>query len=152
MLLVAKETGSSPGWLQFGDVETSGARIVGIIGAGAQVTPFTDLETAEVELVPKPVGYETSDVEAYEIRGDSMYPLKEGWLVFVLRNRTVDSKMILRRLCVVGLVTEEALLKEVHPSPRKGRFNLHSWNAPPRADVALKWANPVIDIRPRASA
>jgi len=149
MVKVAKATGTTPGWLQFGDADQSGARVVGIIGAGAQITPFTDLESAEAELVPKPVGYEQSDVEAYEIRGDSMYPLQEGWLVFVIRNRTVDARMILRRLCVVGLSSDEALLKEVHAGTTKGRYTLHSWNAPARENVALKWANPVIDIRPR---
>lgn len=149
MIEIGALTGRAPGWLQFGKAESEGARIVGAIGAGAVVIPFSDLETTG-ELVPKPAGFERYDVEAYEIQGDSMYPLKEGWLVFVQKNRTVDAKMITRRLCVVGLPSGEALLKEVHPGQRKGRFNLHSWNAPPRSDVALDWANPVIDIRPRS--
>jgi hypothetical protein len=84
-----------------------------------------------------------------EIEGDSQYPLQPGWLIFYgPENQGVADKLA-GKLCVVQVKDGPVLLKTLKRGSKKGLFRLESWNAPPREDVKLVWAAPVLDIRPR---
>lgn len=121
--------------------------VVGRVGAGAEILPFDDFPQGEgIRQVDPPPGEDGT--VALEIAGDSQYPLQEGWLIFYRRDIDGVPDECVGKLCVVKLTNGVTLLKTLRRGPRKGRFRLESWNAPPREDVQLEWASKVLDIRP----
>jgi hypothetical protein len=102
------------------------AKLVGRIGAGAVVQLFPgDSEQGFLEDVDIPPGTDTQgEVEALEIEGDSMRPLKAGWRVFFERGGYRPPSELLGQLCVVKLKDGVILLKEVQRGYEPGRFNL----------------------------
>ena len=86
---------------------------------------------------------------AVRVRGDSMHPMRDGWLLFYRRDHAGVSEDCLNRLCVIKLADEGPIMvKEVRRGYRPNYFILSSWNAPPLEDVRLEWAAPVLSIRP----
>ena len=104
---------------------------------------------AGLETVDAPEGVGKAPMVAVRIRGESMHPMREGWLLFYRRDHSGVPEGCLNRLCVVKLAGDgPVLVKEVHRGYRTGRFLLTSWNAPPLEDVEVDWAAPVLSIRP----
>jgi DNA-binding transcriptional regulator YiaG len=124
--------------------------VVGYVGAGEEMFPFDDHALgAGLETVGAPEGVGTAPMVAVRIRGESMHPMREGWLLFYRRDHAGVPEDCLNRLCVVKLAGDgPVLVKEVHRGYRADRFLLTSWNAPPLEDVAVDWAAPVLSIRP----
>lgn len=125
------------------------APVVGEVGAGAEVFPFDDFpQGGGIEMVDAPPGED--GCVAVKIKGDSQYPLQEGWLIFYRRlDSGVDERNCLGKLCVVKINDGATMLKTLRRGTSKHHYRLESWNAPPREDVVLEWASPVLDIRPR---
>jgi len=98
-------------------------------------------------MVDAPVG-SGSDVVALMIRGDSMHPMKDGWLIFYRRVQEGVPDDCLNQLCVVRTEDGKTLCKDLRKGTLPRRFTLLSWNAEPRENVKLEWAAKVIDIRP----
>jgi transcriptional regulator with XRE-family HTH domain len=124
--------------------------VVGYVGAGQEIFALDDhaLGTSleEVE-APEGVGRET--MVAVRVRGESMHPLRDGWLLFYRRDQHGVPDACLNRLCIVKLAGDGPILvKELRRGYRAGHFVLSSWNAPPLEDVRLDWAAPVLSIRP----
>lgn len=118
------------------------------VGAGAEVYPIDDHPQGQgIELVEPPQGI--TDCVAAIIRGDSMHPLRDGWLIFWAKNQDGVPDVCLGQLCVCQVKDGPMLVKEVRRGSRNGLFSLISWNAPPRDDARLDWASPIIDIRPK---
>lgn len=93
------------------------------------------------------MGYE-GDCVAVRVRGNSMHPIEDGWLVFYRRDiHGIDDRAV-GRLSVVKVQDGPTLVKKLRRGTRKGHFTLESWNGPSQEDVRLEWAAPVIDIRP----
>lgn len=116
--------------------------VVGYVGAGAQVFPIDDcpkgVGIAEA-ICPRRLNPETT--VAVQVRGDSMLPLEDGWLLFYSRREEATAEEIVGHLCVVKVAGEgPTLVKKVRPGYRRGRFNLLSTNADPIEDVELEWA------------
>lgn len=123
--------------------------VVGYVGAGAEVLPFDDhAKGSGFEQVEAPV-HEGGDCVALRLRGDSMYPMRDGWLIFYRKDSDSVDDSCINQLCVVRVTDGPTLVKEVRRGSQPGLFTLISWNAPPREDVRLDWASRVIDIRPR---
>lgn len=123
--------------------------VVMYVGAGAELFPLDDHPQGRgLEMVPAPPGVIDPCVAA-KIRGDSMHPLRDGWLVFWIKDQDGVPVACLGKLCVIQVKDGPTLLKELHAGSKKGFYTLTSWNAPPRTDVHVEWASPVIDIRPR---
>lgn len=121
--------------------------IVAYIGAGAEVYPMeTHPKGQGLDMVPPPPG--VTDCVAAIIRGDSMFPLKDGWLVFWRKDCDGVPEECVGALCVVQVENGPMLIKDLRVGTRKGLFTLTSWNAPPRENVAVSWAAKIIDIRP----
>lgn len=122
--------------------------VICYIGAGSEVHPIDDhAQGRGLEEVDPPQGV-TGCVAAI-IRGDSMHPLKDGWLIFWTRDHEGVPEDCLGKLCVVEIVNGPTMVKEVHKGSKKGLYDLHSWNAALRKDVKLAWAAKVLDIRQR---
>ena len=102
-----------------------------------------------IDEVEGPEGIGHGTVVAVRIRGDSMHPMRDGWLLFYRRDQEGVPDDCLNRLCIVKVADDGPLLvKELHRGYQPNRYLLASWNAPPMEDVSLDWAAAVLSIRP----
>ena len=124
--------------------------VVGYVGAGQQIFALDDHALgASLEEVEAPEGVGKDTMVAVRVRGESMHPLRDGWLLFYRRDQHGVPEACLNRLCIVKVADDGPILvKELHRGYRAGHFVLSSWNAPPLEDVRLDWAAPVLSIRP----
>lgn len=133
-----------------GEAPARKVSVVGYVGAGQEVFPHDDHALGGgLEDVDAPEGVGAQPVVAVRIRGDSMHPMRGGWLLFYRRQDDGVPDDCLNRLCIVKLADDGPMLvKEVRRGYRANHFVLSSWNAPPIEDVRLDWAAPVLSIRP----
>lgn len=118
------------------------ALVVGYVGAGAEVHRFEDGVVLEsVEAPPSANGY-----NAARIRGDSQFPLQDGWLIFYGPEHQGVGEDCEGELCVVEVKNGPTLLKTLRRGSKKGLWRLESWNAPPKDDVQVAWAARVTHI------
>ncbi len=140
----------SVGWLLTGRqdrLKKAQAPIVSYIGAGAEIFPLDDHAQGEgLEKIDLPPGVEEPCVAAI-IRGNSMHPFKEGWVIFWNKEQDGVPEDCLGQLSVVKLTDGRMLLKVLHRGSRKGRYRLESWNAPTLEDQAVEWAARVLGIK-----
>jgi transcriptional regulator with XRE-family HTH domain len=152
LVALAAALEKSPEWLtgKTRSLESNRTKVavVGYIGAGAEVIPFDDFaKGVGLNEVEAPMGY-SGECVAVQVRGNSMYPIEDGWLVFYRKDLDGVDESAVNKLCVVKVADGATLIKKLRKGSRKGLFNLESWNAPLQEDVRLDWAAPVIDIRP----
>lgn len=122
--------------------------VICYIGAGAELHPIDDHPRGEgIEKVEPPQG--VTDCVAAIIRGSSMHPLRDGWLIFWAKDQDGVPDEAVGQLCVVQVHNGPTMVKEVRKGTKKGHYHLVSWSAPIREDVRLDWASRIIDIRPR---
>lgn len=123
-------------------------KLKGYVGAGSEAH-FYALADEDFEEVPAPPGAVDQTV-AVEIKGTSMGPALNSWLVFYDDVRSPIEDNMLNRLCVVGLADDRILVKKVE-RVRNGRLRLISNNPeePPIDDVVIEWAALVSSMRPR---
>jgi len=114
------------------------APLVGHVGAGAE-THFYGEAQGPLEEVPAPEDTTDSTV-AVEIRGDSLGPYFDGWLVFYDDVKSPVTADLIGRLCVCGLADGRVLIKKLQRSRTRGLFHLLSQFDEPILDVALDWA------------
>ena len=154
--------GVHPAWLLDGSGPMSGnaslslasletVPVVGQIGAGAELFLYDDHPQGQgLEEALAPLSVEGDNFVAVRIKGDSMRPLKDGWLMFFRRDQRGVSAECRNQLCIVKIADDGPMMvKELRWTKMPGRYNLLSWNADPIEDVALDWAAKVMDIRPR---
>jgi len=124
--------------------------VVGYVGAGQKVFAHDDHALGGgLEEVEGPEGVGQGTVVAVRIRGDSMHPMRDGWLLFYRRDQEGVPEDCLNRLCIVKIADDGPLLvKELHRGYQPNRYLLASWNAPPMEDVSIEWAAAVLSIRP----
>jgi len=122
--------------------------ILGYVGAGTEVYPIDDhakgaaLDYVEIDGLP-------DNSAALIVKGDSMYPFEDGWIIFFNRQAEGVPNKCVNQLCVVRLANDgPTLVKKLRRGSKEKHFNLESWNAPLREDEALDWATPVLSIRP----
>jgi len=124
--------------------------VVGYVGAGHEVHAIDDHALGSgLEEVEAPEGVGSAPAVAVRVRGESMLPLRDGWLLFYRRDSEGVPEACLNQLCVVKLAYDVPwLVKELRRGARGNRFVLASWNGPPIADARVDWAAPVLSIRP----
>ncbi len=124
--------------------------VVGYVGAGQEVFALDDHALgASLEEVEAPEGVGRDTMVAVRVRGESMHPLRDGWLLFYRRDQHGVPEACMNRLCIVKLADDgPVMVKELRRGYREAHFVLSSWNAPPLEDVRLDWATPVLSIRP----
>lgn len=122
-------------WLLTGHDGAEGRRVPlkGYVGAGSQVHA---LDTDAIDSIDAPPGADADDV-AFEIRGGSMAPFREGGVILATPVEAVDS--VLFRLAVVDLDDGTRWFKQVVPSAEQGRHTLVSLatGAEPMRDVRI---------------
>jgi transcriptional regulator with XRE-family HTH domain len=121
--------------------------LVGYVGAGAEAHFYGsgDEGLGEVEA---PEG-STDQTRAAEIRGESLGPLFDSWLVFYDDVRTPVTPDLLGRLCIVGLPNDKVLVKKIQRSRTPGLYHLLSNNEAPMLDQEVVWAARVRSMTPR---
>jgi transcriptional regulator with XRE-family HTH domain len=122
--------------------------LIGYVGAGATAHYYGD-SPGELDRVAAP-SYATKETVAVEIRGDSMGPLLNRWLVYYDEVRSPVTENLIGILCVVGLADERVLVKKILRTPKAGLFDLQSNTGEPLIkSVAIVWAARVRGIEPR---
>ncbi len=155
---LAELAGQHPAAFRYGRIPETGSKaqeprwvsVVGYVGAGQEIFAVDDHALgAGLEEVEAPEGVGKDPMVAVRVRGESMHPLRDGWLLFYRRDQHGVPEACLNRLCIVKLASDgPVLVKELHRGYRDGHFVLSSWNAPPIEDVRLDWAAVVLSIRP----
>lgn len=149
--LLAPIVRSTPEWLLYGrgDQAKPGGTVplVGYVGAGAAAHFYASADEGlgEVEAPPGT----TPQTRAAEIRGESLGPLFDTWLVFYDDVRTPVTPDLIGKLCIVGLPDDKVLVKKIQRSRTPGLFHLLSNNEAPMLDQEVIWAAKVKTMRPR---
>lgn len=131
------------------EVDEKTVPVVGYVGAGAEAH-FYALSHGELDRVPAPENAGPETV-AVEIRGESLGPLFERWLVHYDEVRSPITADLIGQLCVVGLTDDKVLVKKIRMAKSKaqGLYDLLSNNEDPITDVVVMWAAKVKSMVPR---
>jgi hypothetical protein len=121
--------------------------LVGYVGAGA-LAHYYATGDGNLDRVEAPEGA-TDKTVAAEIRGDSLGPLFESWVVYWDEVRNPVTEDLHGRLCVVGLPDDRILVKKLRPASRANHFHLLSNNEEPILDQEVLWAARVKTLTPR---
>lgn len=138
------------GWLLEGVGEegtTDSVPVVGYVGAGALATMFSEGQ-GPFDMVPAPEG-STRHTVAAEIRGESLGPLFDQWLVFYDDVRSPVTPDLIGHLCVVGLPDGRILVKRLQRAAGSDLFHLISNTEAPILDQPVDWAAKVRTMSPR---
>jgi hypothetical protein len=118
--------------------------VIGYVGAGA-ATHLYAVAQGDLDEVDAPAGARDATV-AVEIRGDSLGPFFNRWLVFFEHERGPATPELIGQLCVVALEDERVLIKQLARGRREGLFTLLSQSEAPIEDVRIRWAAKVKTI------
>jgi transcriptional regulator with XRE-family HTH domain len=122
--------------------------VAGFVGAGSEMTLFSAGQGHHGE-VEAPDNASEKTV-AVEIRGESLGPFFNGWLVFFDDVRSPVTDDIIGKLCVVGLADGRVLVKRLIRSRGSGNlFHLYGQFGDPILDVPVAWAAQVKSVMPR---
>lgn len=144
-----------PGWLvgfaghgasMIDDGEAQTVPLKGYVAAGAEAH-FLPLADGELDRVPAPAGSSARTV-ALEVRGSSLGPLFDRWLVFFDEVRSPVTPDLIGKICVVGLVDGRILVKKIRQGAR-GLYDLVSNADEPIRGVAIEWAARVKTMVPQ---
>lgn len=119
--------------------------LVGYVGAGGEAHYGSGDVLGEVD-APENA---TESTVAAEMRGESMGPLLDGWLVFWDEVRSPVTPDMHGQLCVVGVPDDRVFVKQIRPSSTPGLYHLISNNEGPMLDKEVLWAALVTELRPR---
>lgn len=139
-------------WLYSGDgpmtaTTDSGVPLVGYVGAGSEAHFYASSDV--LDIVPRPEG-STGKTVAQEIRGTSLGPLFERWLIYYDDVRSPVTADLYGRLCVVGLPDDRVLVKLIRPAATPNHFHLLSnGGEEPMLDQEVVWAARVKTMTPR---
>ena len=123
-------------------------RIVGRVGAGAEIQP-------EFEQIP-PEGLDQVDLAlplsdesiAFTVEGNSMWPRYNAGDVVICDEKEHDPVALIGREAAVRTGDGKRYLKTVRRGQSAGLFDLESHNAPPIRNVTIEWAAPIVMILP----
>lgn len=121
--------------------------LVGYVGAGAVAHYYASADEGLGDVdAPDDA---SKDTVAVEVRGTSLGPLFEYWLVFYDEVRTPVTADLFGKLCVVGLPDGRVLVKKIRPARSTGLFHLESNTEPTMPDEEIVWAARVKSMTPR---
>lgn len=121
--------------------------VVGYVGAGS-TAHFYSQSQGPMDDVPAPEDA-TPRTIAVEVRGESLGPFFNGWLVFFDDVRSPVTEDLIGRLCVVGLADDRVLIKKLQRGRGGPRFDLHGQFGEPIEGADVVWAAPVKSVVPR---
>jgi transcriptional regulator with XRE-family HTH domain len=122
-------------------------RLVGYVGAGAAAHFYASADEGLGEVNAPPDADET--LVAAEIRGASLGPLFDGWLIYYDDVRTPVTSDLIGELCIVGLSDGRVLVKKLRRSKTEGFYHLESNIEETLFDQEVIWAARVKQMMPR---
>lgn len=136
----------SVGWLMFGEGAPDGvnaAPLQGKIGAGQEMMLYDNLDTDGI------ISTEIASAGsvAFEVEGDSMRPLAHDRDILFVGPERRDIDSLIGVECAVLLEDGRRFFKILEHGPRKGKYDLISYNAAPIRDVAVHSAGPLLGIK-----
>lgn len=148
---LARALDTTTGWLLEGAGDESDTEahfegpvpLVGYVGAGA-TAHF--VPSGQLGGVDRPE-WATDRTVAVEIRGDSLGPLFDRWIVYYDDVRRPVTADLIGKLCVVGLADGRVLIKKIAKG-RGSKFDLLSTDEPIRG-VEIEWAGRVKQMVPK---
>ena len=123
------------------------SRIIGRVGAGSEAHFYADGDE-DFEEVPMPPGG-TPDTVGLEVRGDSIGPFFNQWLVFYDDIRNPVTPDLIGHLCIVETVDGKVLVKKLMRGNEYDRYHLLSQTESPMENIELVWAAKVTAMTPR---
>lgn len=126
-------------------IETRMTKVIGYIGAGAEVYPFGDSNDTFDE-VPTPPWL--AGAIGLIVRGESMWPRFEDGMVVLVEDRDFSPESLYGETCYVRLTDGRAFLKVLAKGTRRGLYTLRSHNAPDIEDVVIDRVYPIAFIVP----
>lgn len=120
--------------------------LVGYVGAGAEAHFYAEGDGPLDDVDAPP--WANDQTRASEIRGESLGPLFERWLIFYDDVRSPVTPDLHGRLCILGLPNGKVLVKKIRPAGN-GLFHLLSNTEEPIWDQEIAWAAVVKEMRPR---
>lgn len=122
--------------------------VIGYVGAGAAAHYYA-VSQGDLDQVPAPPDSVAHTV-AVEIKGDSIGPLFNQWLIFYDDVRSPVTADLIGQLCVVGLMDDRVVVKKIRKSKTKGLYDLISNDDRENiTDVEIIWAARVKHMAPR---
>lgn len=121
-------------------------QLVGYVGAGAEAHFYAEGDD-QLDYVDAPP-WASDQTRAAEIRGESLGPLFDRWLIFYEDVRSPVTPDLHGRLCIVGLPNGKVLVKKLRPAGG-GLYHLLSNTEEPMWDQEVSWAAIVKEMRPR---
>lgn len=121
--------------------------LVGFVGAGAAAHYYAEGQ-GEHERVKAPNDANPETV-AVQIKGDSLGPLFDTWLVYYDDVRSEVTSDMIGVPCVVGLPDDRVLIKSIRRAKSPGFYHLESNTEPTILDVEIVWAAKVKSMGPR---
>jgi len=120
--------------------------VTGRVGAGARIYPENDLGNVMV-----PWAFSTT-LDAAIIDGDSLYPVRSGWIV-VYESDSSDPRKALGKLAVVTVSGRpQKMVREVLAGSQRDLYTLIGWSSAPIQDIQLDSVQLVVSImQPLAS-
>jgi len=148
----AKFFGLSLDWLLTGTGDSRGkgglVPVVGYVGPGGHVYFY---DSSSKGRNPEHVSPPPDDINAHALRisGDSMQPLREGWLLFYGEETDGVPRDCVGQICIVQVQHGPVLVRTVSRGSPKNHWRLSAWNASTSEDVKVEWASKIVDIRPQ---
>lgn len=133
---------TSAAWLLegVGDPSSNLVKVMGRIGAGAEILP-------EFEQIPAEGLFEISvpfsipeDSIAFEVEGESMWPRYDSGDVIICWRQSEDAESVVGREAAVRTRDGRRYLKRVRRGATAGTYDLESHNAAPIRGVQIAWA------------
>ena len=140
-------------WLAYGTGTPDAAAskqvdLVGYVLAGDATVTFADGQ-GPFDTVDAPDGASANTV-AVEIRGASLGPAFDGWLVFYDQEQRAAWDRLSGRLCVCEISDGRVMVKILRPAKTPGLWHLYSnIGGDPILDQEVTWAAPVTFMRAR---
>lgn len=121
-------------------------KLKGYVGASGEAFYYR-LADEDLEEVPAPDNVNDQTV-AVEVRGKSLGPALESWIVYYDDVRSPITPDLHNQLCVVGLADDRLLVKRLER--KGGKLVLVSNNGDPDIeDAEIEWAAKVTSMKPR---
>lgn len=121
-------------------------RVMGKIGAGAEITPEDEQVPAEGLYEIEPPFPLPDDAIAFEVQGDSMWPRYDDGDVVICWAQSVVADEALGLEAAVRTTDGRRYLKKVLRGATKGTYDLESHNAPPIRGVGLAWVSGIQSV------
>ncbi len=123
-------------------------RIVGRIGAGAEILPEFEQAPADgFDEIEVPLSMPPGSI-AFRVEGDSMWPRYNAGDVVICADGEHDASAVVGMEAAVRTGDGRRYLKTVRRGAAHGTFDLESHNAPPIRRVTIEWTAPIVLILP----